>query len=75
MSIGRYQNVLCSALWAERRALIIEMRGAMCEACGVDGAGEELELHHVTYARLGDEADSDLELLCAECHARAHGWR
>ena len=44
----------------------------MCERCGVDG--EELELHHVTYQNLGDERDDDLELLCAGCHGRAHGW-
>ena len=70
--MNRYQQVLCSALWWERRAEIIEVRGAMCERCGIDG--EELELHHMTYQNLGDESDSDLELLCVGCHGRAHGW-
>ena len=69
---SRYEEVLCSALWWERREEIIEVRGAMCERCGMDRV--ELELHHLTYARLGDESDGDLELLCGECHCRAHGW-
>ena len=71
---SRYEEVLCSALWWERRAEIIEVRGRVCERCGSDGGEVELELHHVTYARLGDESDDDLELLCGECHCRAHGW-
>ena len=69
----RYERVLCSLAWIERKQEIIEARGATCEGCGIDG--EELELHHVTYRNLGDELDSDLVLLCAECHCRAHdGW-
>ena len=32
-----------------------------------------LEVHHLTYARLGNEADDDLIVLCPECHATAHG--
>lgn len=68
--MDRYQRVLCSALWWERRREIVEARGAMCEGCGVDG--EELELHHVTYRNLGDERDDELVLLCTECHCRAH---
>jgi 5-methylcytosine-specific restriction endonuclease McrA len=69
--MDRYQRVLCSALWSERRAEIIEARGAMCEWCGVDG--EDLELHHITYENLGDELDDELVLLCKQCHVRAHG--
>jgi 5-methylcytosine-specific restriction endonuclease McrA len=68
----RYVQVLCSSLWWERRSEIVEARGAVCEACGIDG--EALELHHLTYENLGDENDSELVLLCGECHCRAHGW-
>lgn len=66
----RYQRVLCGVEWAERRAEIIEARGAVCEGCG--GDREELELHHLNYERLGDELDSDLVLLCVQCHCLAH---
>jgi hypothetical protein len=31
-----------------------------------------LEVHHLTYERLGQERDEDLQLLCQSCHAGAH---
>lgn len=32
-----------------------------------------LEVHHLTYARLGRELPDDLIVLCPACHAAAHG--
>jgi len=32
-----------------------------------------LEVHHLTYDRLGDERMDDLEVLCPDCHRKAHG--
>lgn len=49
-----------------RRAL----RGRRCEHCGEGG---RMELHHLTYARLGAELPGDLVTLCDACHRSAHG--
>jgi len=70
MTGGRYQRVLCSALWWERKAELIEVRGCCCEWCGADD--EEIELHHLSYEHLGDERDDELVLLCVDCHRQAH---
>ena len=64
-----YLTYLDSAEWRARRCEIIEARGAECESCGADD--EMLELHHLTYERLGNELDEDLVLLCERCHRRA----
>lgn len=37
--------------------------------CGGKGS----HVHHKTYARIGNEYDEDLELLCMFCHDRKHG--
>ena len=63
-----YLTYLDSAEWRERRREIIEARGRECEYCGET---EGLELHHLTYERLGEELDEDLVLLCEACHRRA----
>ena len=51
--------------------------GPICEACGVHGTGRfqvgaKVELHHLTYERLGNELLADVALLCHDCHQRAH---
>jgi hypothetical protein len=68
----RYGRVLCSLSWIERKEEIMEARGRACEECGAEGV--ELQLHHTSYDRLGDELDTDLVLVCVECHCRLHGW-
>lgn len=79
---SRYQRYLESREWALTRALAIHRADRRCQVCA---AGEPLEVHHKTYARLGHERDDDLIVLCADCHAAVHdkprrsafsyGWR
>ena len=45
------------------------MRLCFCRACGAT----TVDLHHKTYERLGCELLSDLQALCRDCHATAHG--
>lgn len=40
-----------------------------CEECGHGG---RLDVHHLTYERLGAEDPADLRALCRTCHDRAH---
>jgi hypothetical protein len=63
---GRY---LRSEAWAGRRAQVLERARGRCERCG---EGAPVEVHHLTYARLGHERLEDLAALCADCHRGAH---
>ena len=51
----------------------------MCETCGrtqqshVEIFGRGLSVHHKSYARLGEELDTDLMALCEPCHAEREG--
>jgi 5-methylcytosine-specific restriction endonuclease McrA len=40
-----------------------------CENCGEPYG---LQVHHLTYERLGRELDTDLVVLCRQCHANEH---
>lgn len=40
-----------------------------CEECG---SPYDLQVHHLTYARLGNENLKDLKVLCRDCHIIAH---
>lgn len=63
-----YQRYIQSDKWKEKRAKIIEER-KQCEMCD---SAENLQVHHLTYKRLGNEDDRDLMLLCQNCHQHIH---
>jgi hypothetical protein len=64
-----YLERINSLEWRELRAQMIMLAGYRCERCGDSGSG--LELHHLTYERLGYEHPDDLEVLCPICHGVA----
>ncbi len=66
-----YIAYLASAQWRNFRQTIIDKRGNACKQCGRTG---RIQLHHLTYARLGHELDSDVKLLCSDCHRAAHAF-
>lgn len=69
-----YLLYLRSQAWAAKRAAVLERAGRCCERCPA-GSGlfpVDLEIHHLTYARLGDEPLEDLQALCRGCHEHAH---
>jgi 5-methylcytosine-specific restriction endonuclease McrA len=41
----------------------------MCERCK---SRVDLECHHRTYARFGNELPGDIEVLCKSCHKAEH---
>ena len=51
------------AAWRKRRARYARKVGNRCERCG---RTDHLECHHID--PLGDDSDSNLELLCAQHH-------
>lgn len=63
-----YQTYLRSRRWKARAERAKRRAGYRCQICN---SSMNLEVHHRTYERLGYEADDDLTVLCARCHAAA----
>lgn len=63
------QEYLSSPKWAILRAQTVVRDGYSCQCCG---ATHSLEVHHITYERLGNETPSDLVILCRSCHQLVH---
>lgn len=64
-SLGQYYE---TAHW---RAFRERFRKSSCARCGK--GRRKLELHHLTYERLGRETAFDVETLCDACHRAIHG--
>jgi 5-methylcytosine-specific restriction endonuclease McrA len=71
---------LYSSHWREfRKSVLKAQRGRLgrniCEHCPKDAneMGEcDLQIHHLTYERLGEERIEDVEILCEKCHDKIH---
>lgn len=61
---ARYNLYLRSWAWIQRRSGVLK-REQMCQLCQ---STERLEVHHVTYQRVGAEGIEDLRCLCFRCH-------
>jgi hypothetical protein len=61
--------VLRSTAWKKKREACIERSNQWCEICRKALA---VQAHHLTYKRLGDEADEDLQAVCVTCHRKEH---
>lgn len=66
----RYHTYLKSPEWKEK-VLKVKARDQVCQ---LTGATTNLEVHHITYDRLGNEDLSDLVLLCREAHQLVHDY-
>lgn len=64
-----YGEYLRTAHWQRVRTLALEQAGHACDLCGHT---DRLEVHHRTYERLGFERQSDLIVLCHDCHRDHH---
>ena len=71
MRTPEYDEYLKSWAWKEQRFWAIERARNQCKECG-EGLGTELDVHHVTYERLGHELPEDLVVLCRLCHDVGH---
>lgn len=60
-----YHNYLQTEAWAQKRGGALQRAGGKCEACGTH---EQLQVHHLTYARIYQENDADLMVLCRLHH-------
>lgn len=65
-----YNRYIKSPEWQDRRLAKLKQTGHKCQACGSD---ERLEVHHLSYDRLGWERLEELQVICHWCHSREHG--
>lgn len=70
MNAAAYREYLASDWWQVLRIFELHRAGHCCEFCGDHDC--ELNVHHLSYARLGDERPADLIVLCSSCHQDAH---
>jgi 5-methylcytosine-specific restriction endonuclease McrA len=65
-----YQAYLCSNHWLVVRQARLYVDNYQCRKCG---GVHQLQVHHKTYERLGEEDMADLVTLCRYCHRKEHG--
>lgn len=59
------------------RSKLIRERGYKCECCGNSewmGSPITLEIHHIDEDKTNND-ESNLQLLCPNCHSMTKGWR
>mgnify|MGYP002507683738 CR=1 FL=1 len=68
----KYDEYIQSQEWARRSEQANLRAGWRCQVCN---SQNELHTHHRTYERLGAERNTDLTVLCADCHKLFHEYR
>lgn len=66
-----WETYLRSKEWRHKRDARLRAVGYRCQNCGASGEAARLEVHHLTYERLGNENPDDLRVLCPQCHKSA----
>ena len=66
----KYEQYILSSDWKKRREWTLIFWGHRCALCF---STKNIEVHHRTYERLGNELITDLIVLCDDCHAKHHG--
>jgi len=61
---SEYKAYLSSKEWKEKRKEFLESANYECEDCG----GKATQVHHLNYDCLGKEKESDVVVLCKQCH-------
>ncbi|UTI65588.1 HNH endonuclease [Paraconexibacter antarcticus] len=69
-SKGAYAAYLRSPAWKKIRGCVLERDDHACTSCG---SKRKLQVHHLTYERVGAEHLADLTTLCDGCHRKTHG--
>jgi len=67
-----YPEYLRSNHWDHTRRRALLRAGHRCQQCEARGL---LDVHHLTYERIGRESEADLIVLCRMCHEAEHGLR
>lgn len=64
-----YHAYLATPMWAVRRQRVLDRAGDLCEGCR---RCPPVEVHHLTYERVGREMLFDLVAVCRACHEAIH---
>ena len=64
-----YREYLQSPEWQATRQRALKRANYRCQVCN---GGGRLDVHHRTYVRRGEEAATDVIVLCRDCHALYH---
>lgn len=68
--MNEYVEYMKSPEWQERRLEFLKNADYICEGCGEKAS----HVHHTNYDSLGDEEESDVQVLCRDCHLwQEHG--
>lgn len=65
-----YRIYLKSAVWKKTVEKCLWRADGKCEWCKRNS--KRLQVHHLTYQRLGRELSSDVMALCPGCHLKIH---
>jgi hypothetical protein len=63
-----YYEYIKSQAWREKAEEAKARAGNRCEVCNKSRAEVQLDAHHRTYDRLGNEPLEDITVLCRDCH-------
>ena len=72
MNQSAYAAYLRSDTWQSTKRRKLAAVDWRCESCGAEWGLIPLDVHHLTYERLGRERDEDLRVLCRACHGEEH---
>lgn len=63
-----YEEYIKSQEWREKAEEAKAKAGNRCQVCNRSRAEVQLDAHHRTYERLGNELPEDITVLCRDCH-------
>lgn len=67
---AEYAKYLQSNQWRDKRLTVLARDNYSCQCCGQSNTA--LDIHHLTYDRIYEEALYDLVSLCRNCHLSHH---
>ena len=73
MNKTAYKRYLRTQNWQKLRFEVLKRSGGKCERCGYQPwKPNGLQIHHLTYDRVGHESLEDLIAICPRCHMEIH---
>lgn len=66
-----YKSYLLTRHWRQKRIALANNRKHKCQTCR-KVFETDFEVHHKTYAHIGDERLRELMFLCHDCHVKLH---
>lgn len=68
-AVAYRKYIASSSVWQKKRTAVIARAKGLCERCHRWPA---VNVHHLSYANVGDEPLTDLLAVCSKCHEELH---